>query len=70
MFRQDLETVEERKVYLVNLRKRNIKEFERILDGKDSRYQKYVNDQTFLKSVQNQLNTERDLLEQLLSEED
>jgi len=70
MFREDLETAEERKVYLVNLRKRNIEEFERILNGRDVRYAKYMNDQTFLRSVQNQLDVERDLLEQLLSEED
>lgn len=69
MFRQDLETVEERKEYLINLRKGNIKEFERILKGKDARYENNMNDQTFLRSVQHQLDMERDLLEQLLSEE-
>jgi len=69
MFREDLETEEERKVYLINLRKRNIKEFERILEGRHPKYKKYMNDRTFLNSVQKQLEIEGDLLEQLLSEE-
>ena len=64
----NLETEEERTQYLINMRKNNIKELEKILQGKHVGYKKYMNDQTFLNSVKKQLEIEKDLLNQLVED--
>lgn len=65
----NLETVEGRKKYLVDLRRENIKKFKQILNGECSEYKKYMNDQTFLNSVRKHLKIEKDLLNDLLKDD-
>lgn len=68
MNRQDLNTVEERTVYLINLRKKNIKEFESILAGMHPSYKKYELDSVFMKDVKRHLEIEQNLLKDLLED--
>lgn len=62
----NLETVEGRTKYLIDLRKKNIKEFESILQGKHPGYKKYESDLVFMDSVRRNLEIEQNLLEDLL----
>jgi hypothetical protein len=69
MSKYDLETEEGRTEYLINLRKRNIKEFEFILQGKHPNYKKYEEDSVFMNDVKRHLEIEKNLLKDLLEDE-
>jgi len=65
----DLSTPQGRRDYLIQIRKRNINEFEGILNGTNRQYQKYMHDERFLNDVKRNLEIEKDLLNDLLEME-
>jgi len=58
-----------RKYELIVLRLKKIKELGLILEGKDLRYKNNMNSYTFIEDVKRNLKMEKDLLEDLLTEE-
>lgn len=68
MSKFNLDTIKGRYDYLVNERNTKIKELERILQGKDIRYKKYMDSDIFIQSVKKDLEIEKQLLNELLTD--
>lgn len=65
MSNYNLKTEEERTKYLIDERRKNIKEFEEILSGKNPNY-RYKLDSVFMNNVRKRLELEQNLLNDLL----
>lgn len=63
-----LETKQQRVQCMIKERKNKIKELEKILQGKDIRYNKYNDEQIFINSVKKNLEIEKQLLNELLTD--